>query len=80
VLFASAEYAELNAVLNQLIDIKTIRRDLALQKTGLLLESQQRFDEAIATYRDALLNCYSIEGINEIENAIQRCNIKKKYA
>lgn len=79
VLFLSAKFAEMNAILNQVMEITGVRKDIALQKSAMLLESQSRYDEAIETYIKALLSCYSDETIIEIEKGISRCNTKKKY-
>jgi tetratricopeptide (TPR) repeat protein len=79
VLFILERYAEMNAILNQAAEIKGVRKDLVFSKSALLMESQQRFDEAIDTYKKALLATYSDEEIERCEKAIHRCITKKKY-
>lgn len=79
VLFVLENYAESNAILNQAMEIKGVRKDIALFKSALLMESQERFDDAIATYRKALLKSFSEDEILKCEKGISRCNLKKKH-
>lgn len=79
VLFAQEKFAEVNAILNQAMEIQGVRKDLALYKSALLMESQGRYDEAIASYKDAILVSFSEEEIVRCEKGISRCTIKKKY-
>src|SRR5690348_15584904 len=39
-LFQQEKYAEANAIINQAMEIKGVRKDLGLQKSALLMESQ----------------------------------------
>ncbi|MDQ3051007.1 MAG: tetratricopeptide repeat protein [Bacteroidota bacterium] len=78
-LFAQEKFAEENAILNQAMEISGIRKDLVLYKSALLMESQGRYDEAIGSYKDAILVSFSEEEITKCEKGINRCNIKKKY-
>ena len=79
-LFQQEKYAESNAVINQAMEVRGVRRDLGLQKSALLMESQGRYDEAIKTYIEAILASFSEEEILKCERAINRCQIKKKYS
>jgi|GEM_PF-1633621 len=79
VLFVLEKYAESNAIINQAMEIKGVRKDIALFKSALLMESQERFDEAITTYRKALLKSFSEDEILKCEKGINRCNLKKKH-
>ncbi len=79
VLFAQEKFAEVNAILNQAMEIQGVRKDIALYKSALLMESQGRFDEAIASYKDAILVSFAEEEIVRCEKGINRCTIKKKY-
>lgn len=79
VLFAQEKFAEANAIINQSLEIQGVRKDVALFKSALLMESQGRYDEAIETYRSALLISFSEEEIVKCEKGINRCNIKKKH-
>lgn len=79
VLFSTGQYAEMNAIINQVMDLKGVRTDLALQKSAMLLESQQRYDEAIEVYIKALMNSFDDDEITKIEKGINRCKIKKNY-
>jgi tetratricopeptide (TPR) repeat protein len=79
VLFAQEKFAEVNAIVNQAMEIQGVRKDIALYKSALLMESQGRFDEAIASYKEAILVSFSEEEIARCEKGINRCNIKKKY-
>ena len=78
-LFALEKFAEVNAILNQAMEIPGVRKDLALYKSSLLMESQGRYDEAIASYKDAILVSFSETEISKCEKGINRCTIKKKY-
>ncbi|MBK8873413.1 MAG: hypothetical protein IPN13_05615 [Bacteroidetes bacterium] len=44
-------YAEANAIVNQAMEVKGVRKDLAWMRSALIMESQSRFDEAIETYK-----------------------------
>lgn len=79
VLFSKEKFAEVNAILNQAMEIEGVRKDLALYKSALLMESQSRYDEAISTYMKAILASFAEEEIIRSEKGINRCNIKKKY-
>jgi tetratricopeptide (TPR) repeat protein len=79
VLFSKQRFAEVNAMLNKVMEIPGVRKDIALYKAGLLQESQGRYDEAIETFRDAIMVSFSDEEIILCEKAINRCNTKKKY-
>jgi tetratricopeptide (TPR) repeat protein len=78
-LFAQEKFAEANAILNQAMEIKGVRKDLALQKSALLMESQGRYDEAIRTFKSAIIASFSEEEIVKCEKGISRCQVKKKY-
>lgn len=79
-LFALERYAEVNAILNQAMEVKGVKKDQAHYRLALLLESQGRFDEAIDKYREAILATFSQENINRSEEGINRCVLKKKYS
>ena len=79
VLFAKEKFAEANAIINQALEIQGVKKDVALYKSALLMESQGRYDEAIETYRNALLISFSDEEISKCEKGIGRGNIKKKH-
>jgi tetratricopeptide (TPR) repeat protein len=79
VLFVLERYAEANAIVNQAMEVKGVRKDLAWMRSALIMESQSRFDEAIETYKKAILASFSEEDISRCEKGISRCNIKKKY-
>jgi len=79
VLFAQEKFAEVNAILNQAMEIQGVRKDLALYKSALLMESQGRYDEAMATYKEAILVSFSESEISRCEKGINRCVVKKKY-
>lgn len=78
-LFAQEKFAEANAILNQAMEIQGVRKDLVIYKNALLIESQGRYDEAIAAYKEAILATFDDEEIIRCEKGISRCNIKKKY-
>jgi len=79
VLFAQGKFAEVNAIVNQAIEIPGVRKDLAMYKSALLMESQGRYDEAISAYKETILVSFSEEEIIKCEKGISRCQIKKKY-
>jgi tetratricopeptide (TPR) repeat protein len=79
VLFTQEKFAEANAIINQALEIEGVRKDIAMYKSGLIMESQGRYDEAIETYRNALLISFSDEEIAKCEKGINRCNVKIKY-
>ncbi len=79
VLFVLERYAEANAIVNQAMEVKGVRKDLAWMRSALIMESQSRFDEAIETYKKAILASFSEEDISRCEKGISRCHIKKKY-
>ena len=78
-LFLQEKYAEANAIINQAMEIRGVRKDLGLHKSALLMESQGRYDEALKTYKEAILSSFSEQEILECEKGINRCHIKKKY-
>jgi tetratricopeptide (TPR) repeat protein len=80
VLFSQEKFAEVNAIINQVMEIAGVRKDLALQKSAILMESQGRYDEAIESYKAAILISFSEEEISKCEKGINRCNVKKKYS
>ena len=69
----------MNAILNQANELKGVRKDLVYEKMAMLMESQGRYDEAIATFKKALLASFSDEEILKCEKGINRCNLKKKH-
>ncbi|NNF01888.1 MAG: tetratricopeptide repeat protein [Bacteroidia bacterium] len=71
--------SELIALLNKAMELPGTGKDRIQELFGLLKEKQQKFDEAIAHYRDGIMNCFDTERIVELEGAIKRCQIKKKY-
>ncbi len=79
VLFTQEKFAEANAIVNQALEIKGVRKDVALYKSGMIMESQGRYDEAMETYRNALLVSFSDEEIAKCEKGIARCTIKIRY-
>ena len=79
-LFSLERFAEVNAILNQAMEIPGVRKDIALLKSAMLMESQSRFDEAIDAYRDAILVSFADSEITRCEQGISRCQVKKKYS
>lgn len=79
-LFALEKFAEVNAVLNQALALKGVKKDNAYYRIGMLLESQSRFDEATEAYRKSILASFSNTGILKSEEGIGRCIIKRKYS
>lgn len=79
ILFETGKFAEANAILNQAMELTGVRKDLVLLKTALLMESQSRYDEAVATYKKAILTSFSESAIQKGEKGIGRCEVKKKY-
>ena len=79
-LFFLERFAEANAILNQAMEIPGVRKDLALQKSARLMESQGRYDEAIEACREAILVSFSDVEITRCEQSIARCQVKKKYS
>lgn len=77
-LFRLERFAEMNAVLNQLLEIKGAPKDEALLRKAKLLESQSRFDESVTTYRQAVLASFSLAMIKQCEEGMERCRIKKQ--
>lgn len=80
VLFSKQHYAEVNAIINKAMEMPGVAKDVALYKSGMLKESQARFDDAIETYRNAILSSFSEDEIIKCEKAIRRCEMKKKYS
>jgi tetratricopeptide (TPR) repeat protein len=78
-LFELEKFAEVNAVLNQSLALKGVNKDDALFRIGLLLESQERLDEAINAYKKSIMASFSNETIRKCEQGMERCGIKKKY-
>ncbi len=78
-LFTQEKFAEANAILNQAMEIQGVRKDLVIYKSALLIESQGRYDEAIAAYKEAILVSFDDNEIAKCEKGINRCNIKKKF-
>lgn len=79
-LFILERFAEVNAILNQAMEVKGVKKDQAHFRLALLFESQGRFDEAIDKYREAILTSFSQENINRCEEGINRSVLKKKYS
>jgi tetratricopeptide (TPR) repeat protein len=79
-LFRLERYAEVNALLNQVLAMKGVPKDQAIFKSGILLESQGRYHEAVEAYQKSILSSYSNDAILESEKGIERCHIKKKYS
>ena len=71
--------SELIALLNKALELPGAAKDRVQELFGLLKERQQKFDEAATHYKDAILNCFDSKRIVELEGAIERCRIKKKY-
>jgi tetratricopeptide (TPR) repeat protein len=78
-LFAIGKFAEMNAILNQAGELKSVKMDQVLQRSALLMESQNRFDEAIVTYKKAILASYSDDEISKCVKGIERCKLKENY-
>jgi cytochrome c-type biogenesis protein CcmH/NrfG len=78
-LFHLGQYAEMNALINQALEFKDVKRDEALCLMAMLMESQQRFDEAITTWKQAILSAFSDDVISRCEKGILRCRTKKQY-
>jgi tetratricopeptide (TPR) repeat protein len=79
-LFTLGRFPEVNAILNQAMELKVVRKDIALCRRAMLLESQGRFDESTDTYRNAIMASFSLEEIRKCEEGIERCIIKRKHS
>jgi len=73
-------FAEMNAIVNQAMEIEGVSKSAGHIKSGLLKESQGKYDEAIEDYRASILASFDADEINMSEKAILRCQIKKKYS
>ena len=71
--------SELIALLNKAMELPGAEKDRVQELFGLLKEKQQKFDEAISHYKDGIMHCFDNKRIIELEGAMQRCQIKKKY-
>lgn len=78
-LFTLEKFAEMNAILNQASSIRGVRKDLVLKKSAILMESQGRYDEAISSYKKAIIASFSDEEIRNCEQGISRCIVKQRY-
>jgi Tfp pilus assembly protein PilF len=73
-------FAEMNAMVNKAMEIPGVSKSAGFFKAGLLKESQGNYDEAIDLFQQSILSSFSSSEIELAENAILRCQVKKKYA
>ena len=78
-LIMTERYAEANAYLNKAANIQGIKKDTIHQLFGMLHEAQVQLDEAIDSYKRAILSTFTDFLLSSCEKAIARCEAKKKY-
>jgi len=79
-LMKQGRFPEMNAVVNQAMQITGVNKSTGFYKTGLLKESQGNYEDAIDFYRKSILDSFSAQEIGDAEQSIDRCRVKMKYS
>jgi tetratricopeptide (TPR) repeat protein len=79
-LMRQGRFPEMNAVVNQAMQITGVRKSTGYYKTGLLKESQGNYADAMEFYKKAILESFSSDEIGQAEQSIDRCRVKMKYS
>lgn len=79
VLLEQERFTELNANLNKVSEIPGAEKDKVNELFGLMNELQGKYEPAIQYYKKAITLTFSNEDLSKYEQAIARCEIKKKY-
>jgi tetratricopeptide (TPR) repeat protein len=78
-LILTERFAEANACLNKAANLPDGEKDEVHRLFGMLHEAQVQLDEAVASYKKAILATFSDSLLDACEKAIARCEAKKKY-